>query len=87
MAKIAGITIELNGDTRKLQASFKEVDGQLRNTQKNLKDINKLLKLDPGSTELLTQKQKNLENAIAQTNERLKNLREMQSHVKEGTDE
>ena len=87
MAKIAGITIELNGDTRKLQASFREVDGQLRTTQKNLKDINKLLKLDPKNTELLTQKQKNLENAITETNERLKNLRQLQSKVSEGSQE
>lgn len=87
MAKIAGITIELNGDTRKLQASFKEVDSQLKITQNNLKDINKLLKFNPGNTELLTQKQKNLEAAIKQTSNRLENLREMQSHVAEGSQE
>ena len=43
--RIKGITIEIGGDTSKLQSSLKGVDKQLRETQSNLKDINKLLKL------------------------------------------
>lgn len=62
--RIAGITIEIGGDTSKLQSSLKKVDGSLRQTQNSLRDINKLLKLNPGSTELLTQKQRNLKKAV-----------------------
>lgn len=85
--RIAGITIEIGGDTTKLQTALKGVDRTLKTTQSNLKDINKLLKLDPGNTELLTQKQKNLETAIKSTKERLQELKNAQSQVKEGTEE
>ena len=42
----------------------------------SLKDVNRLLKLDPNNTELLTQKQKLLQSAIQDTSKRLKTLRE-----------
>ena len=62
--RIAGITIEIGGDTSNLQKSLKGVDSQLRKTQSNLKDVNKLLKLDLKNTELLTQKYKALQQEI-----------------------
>ena len=74
--RIKGITIEIGGDTSDLQRSLKEVDKALKTTQNNLKDINKLLKLDPGNTELLKQKQDELKNAIGQTSDRLKTLKD-----------
>lgn len=76
--RIKGITIEVSGDTTKLNDSLKSVDKQLRTTQSNLRDVNKLLKLDPGNTELLTQKQKNLQTAIQSTQDRLKELKSVQ---------
>lgn len=85
--RIAGITIEIGGDTTNLQKSLKSVDSQLKTTQNSLKDINKLLKLDPSNTELLVQKQKNLENAISLTKTRLNELKNAQSGVKEGSEE
>ena len=85
--RIKGITIEIGGDTTKLQTSLKGVDKQLRDTQSTLRDVNKLLKLDPGNTELLTQKQKNLESAISGTKERLEQLKAAQSGVEKGTAE
>ena len=85
--RIAGITIEIGGDTTKLQSSLKKVDGQLRQTQTALKDINKLLKMDPGNVELLRQKQKQLAESIRLTNERLAELKAAQSQVAEGTPE
>lgn len=86
-SRIAGITIEIGGDTTKLQSSLKAVDKQLSATQSNLKDIEKLLKFDPGNVELLTQKQKNLTGAIENTEKRLKELKDAQAGVQEGTDE
>lgn len=85
--RIAGITIEIGGDTTNLQKSLKSVDSQLKTTQNNLKDINKLLKLDPSNTELLAQKQKNLESAISGTKTRLEELKNAQAGVKEGSEE
>lgn len=85
--RIKGITIEIGGDTTKLQSALKGVDKQLRDTQSTLRDVNKLLKLDPANTELLTQKQKNLESAISGTKERLEQLKAAQSGVEKGTAE
>lgn len=76
--RIKGITIEIDGNTTKLNDSLKSVDKQLRTTQNNLRDVNKLLKLDPGNTELLTQKQKDLQTAIQSTQDRLKELKSVQ---------
>ena len=85
--RIAGITVEIGGDTTKLQTALKGVDNQLKGTQRNLKDIEKLLKFSPTNTELLTQKQKNLKQAIAETKDRLTQLKQAQSQVAEGTQE
>ena len=79
--RIAGITIEIGGDTTKLQTALKGVDKQLSQTQSNLKDINKLLKVDPGNVDLLKQKYKNLQSAITQTKDRLKTLKSAQKQA------
>ena len=85
--RIQGITIEIDGNTTKLQQSLKGVDSQLKSTKSNLTDIEKLLKLNPGNVELLTQKQKNLKTAIADTKKRLDELKAAQSGVAKGTNE
>ena len=56
VSRIKGITIEIGGDTTKLQTALKGVNTEIRSTQRELKDVEKLLKLDPGNTELLAQK-------------------------------
>lgn len=86
-SRIKGITIEIGGETTKLQKALGNVDKSLSTTRGNLKDIEKLLKLDPSNTELLTQKQKNLEQAIGDTKDRLNQLKDAQSKIKEGTAE
>ena len=73
--RIKGITIEIGGDTTKLQTALKGVNTEIRNTQSQLKDVEKLLKLDPGNTELLSQKQKLLSQAITETKEKLETLK------------
>lgn len=50
--RIKGITVEIGGDTTKLQTALKGVNGQIRNTQSSLKDVQRLLKLDPTNTNL-----------------------------------
>ena len=73
--RIKGITVEIGGDTTKLQNALKGVNGQIRNTQSALKDVEKLLKLDPTNTTLLAQKQKLLTQAIGETKEKLNTLK------------
>lgn len=74
-SRIQGITIEIGGDTTKLQNALKGVNGQIKSTQLQLKDVNKLLKLDPGNTELLAQKHKLLAEAVSETKEKLATLK------------
>ena len=74
--RIKGITIELNGDSSKLEASLKSVNSEIRNTESKLKDVNKLLKMDPGNTNLLSQKYKTLQQEIGATKEKLNTLKE-----------
>ena len=73
--RIKGITIEIGGDTTKLQTALKGVNTEVRNTQQQLKDVEKLLKLDPSNTELITQKHKLLGKAVAATKEELETLK------------
>ena len=72
--RIKGITISIGGDTTDLQKSLSSVDKSLKNTQDQLRDVNKLLKLDPKNVELMAQKQKLLSDAVKDTKERLETL-------------
>ena len=69
--RIMGITVEIGEYSTKLQTALKGVNGQIKSTQQQLKDVDKLLKLDPGNTELLAQKQKLLADAVGETKEKL----------------
>jgi len=71
---LKGITVEISGDTTGLTKSLNEVNGQIRNTQYELKQTEKLLKLNPENTDLLKQKQELLSDAIQNTNDKLKAL-------------
>ena len=82
-SRIAGITIEIDGNTTKLTKALNDVDKSLRTTQSNLKDVNKLLKMDPGNADLLKQKQELLSRAIADTKSKLDTEREALSQLKE----
>lgn len=73
--RIKGITVEINGDTTKLSKALQSVDKNIKNTQTQLQDVEKLLKLDPKNSELLTQKQKLLGDAVKSTKERLDTLK------------
>lgn len=81
--RIKGITIEIDGNTTKLQDSLKDVNKNLKDTQTQLKDVDKLLKLDPKNIELLAQKQELLGRQTENVSEKLKKLREAQQQMKE----
>lgn len=73
--RIKGITVEIGGDTTKLSKALEGVNKNIRNTQTQLKDVQKLLKLDPSNTELLSQKHKLLADAVKATKEKLETLK------------
>lgn len=73
--RIKGITVEIGGDTTKLQNALKGVNSSIRDTQSQLRDVEKLMKLDPGNTELLAQKHRLLGEAVAGTKEKLETLK------------
>lgn len=80
--RIAGITIEIGGDTTKLQSALKDVNKSLNTTNSGLKDVNKLLKLDPKNVTLLKQKQEYLTKAISDTEAKLKTEKEALKQMK-----
>ena len=81
-SRIKGITVEIGGDTTGLDKALKSVNSSIKTTQSGLKDVSKLLKLDPTNTELLTQKQKLLKDAIGSTKEKLDALKLAQEQAK-----
>ena len=87
--RIQGITVEIGGDTTKLQTALKGVNTEIRNTQSQLRDVDKLLKLDPGNTELLAQKHRLLGDAVKETKEKLETLKtaaeQAEQALKDGT--
>jgi phage-related minor tail protein len=80
--RIKGITIEIDGDTTGLSKALKGVNSDLRTAQNGLRDVDKLLKLDPGNVDLLRQKQGYFNDAITATEEKLKTEREALEQMK-----
>ena len=87
--RIKGITVEIGGDTTKLETSLRSVNTEIKNIESKLKDVNKLLKMDPGNTQLLSQKYKTLQQEIGATKEKLTTLKEAakqaEQALKDGT--
>ena len=82
-SRIKGITVEIGGDVTKLDKALRDVNGSIKNTQDQLKDVERLLKLDPGNTELLAQKQQLLAKAIEDTRKKLETLKEAERQAQE----
>ena len=82
--RIKGITVEIGGDTTGLSKALSGVNKEIKSTQAQLKDVNKLLKLDPTNSELLAQKQKLLTQAVSETKEKLTQLKSVQDQMDAG---
>ena len=67
MAKTKGIIVELGGDATSLNKAISSVSKEARDTQSELKKIERLLKMDPGNVTLLKQKQELLNESISKT--------------------
>lgn len=75
---IKGITIEIDGDTKKLSEALKEPSKASKQLKTDLKNINSALKFDTNNVDLLNQKQTILKSVISNTEEELKLLKEAQ---------
>ena len=73
--KIKGITVEIGGDTQGLKKALSSLNKDINSTQKELNQVNRLLKIDPGNTELLRQKQELLAKSIQDTETKIEALR------------
>lgn len=80
-SRIKGISIEFNGETTGLDKALKSVNDRAAKVGKELKDVERLLKFDPGNTELIAQKQALLSDQIAITTEKLSQLKNAESQV------
>lgn len=81
-AKVRGITIDLGLDASGVASGLKSVNSSLNSTSKELKDIDKLLKLDPGNVTLLAQKHEALQRAVSQTRDKLDLLKKAEEELK-----
>lgn len=80
--RIKGITVEIGGDTTGLDKALKGVNSTIKSTQSSLRDVNRLLKLDPSNAKLLAQKQQLLQKEISETSEKLNALKEADKQAK-----
>ena len=80
---IKGIVVEIGGNVGPLQKALESVNKTIKNTQSELRDVERLLKLDPTNTELLSQKQEKLKTAISATKEKLDALKTAQEQAKQ----
>ncbi|MFD1885577.1 phage tail tape measure protein [Paenibacillus wenxiniae] len=78
---IKGITVTLGADTTALSSALADVNKKSKSLQTELKDIERLLKFDPGNVDLLAQKQRVLQQSIEQTSSKLTQLRSVQQQV------
>ncbi|MBQ6151144.1 MAG: hypothetical protein IJJ03_05765, partial [Mogibacterium sp.] len=78
---IKGICIELNGDTTKLDKALRNVNKETKDVQKKLQEVERALKMDPGNTELIAQKEKLLGQEIDKTKQKLEMLRKADEKV------
>ena len=85
-SRIKGITIEIGANTVQLTEAIRNVDSNLKDTQADLRDVNKLLKLDPGNVQLLAQKQELLQKATAETAEKIRIEKEALAQLKASPD-
>jgi phage-related minor tail protein/phage-related protein len=81
--RIKGITIEIGGDTTALSKALSGVNKEINSTQKQLRDVERLLKLDPGNVTLLEQKQRLLADSVEQTRQKLDSLKSAEKQVQQ----
>lgn len=84
-SRIQGITLEFGADFADVEKGLKELNSTLGKTQSDLRDVDKLLKLDPENTELVAQKQRLLSKAAEDTRKKLQSLKQAQDKMRAAT--
>lgn len=79
--KIRGITVTINGDTTGLGKVLDAAKKQSMGLSKELREVNKALKLNPSSINLLTEKQGILADSVKAAREELKALEAAQGDI------
>lgn len=79
--RVKGIVIEIGGDTTGLDKALQGTNKVINSTQSELKDVNRLLKMDPNNTKLLEQKQRLLARAVEETGNKLATLEDASKQV------
>ena len=82
--KDIGIVINLDGDTQGLDAALKSVDKRSKALNSELREVENLLKFNPGNTDVLAQKQQLLAEQVSNTTKRLDALKQAQAEVEKG---
>lgn len=80
-AKVRGITVTINGDTKGLGKVLDAAKKQSMGLSKELREVNKALKLNPSSITLLSEKQAILADSVRAAREELKTLEAAQADV------
>jgi|GEM_PF-6222131 len=80
---IRGINVVIGANTTALTSALSDVTKKSKDIQSELKQVERLLKLDPTNTQLLTQKQQLLASAVENTKTKLKALKAVQDQIKE----
>lgn len=78
---IKGIVIEIGADTKPLEKALDGVKKKSNDIQDELRQVDRLLKLDPKNTTLVEQKQKLLAEAVSNTSNKLDTLKEAERQV------
>lgn len=78
---IKGICIEFRGNATPLQKAIRQVDSELKKTTKELSNVNKALKFNPGNVDLWRQKQQLLKDKINETTDKLNALKAAQKQM------
>ena len=87
-SRVKGITVKIGGDVSGLDKALEKVNKSINDTQAKLRDVKRLLRLDPGNTELLRQKQELLSKAVGETKDKLEQLKDAEKQLKDsGIDE
>ena len=79
--KISGITIAIGADTTGVTNGLKDIGKQSNSVNSELRDVERLLKLNPSNVELVAQKQQLLSKQVELTTKKLDGLKGAQTDV------
>lgn len=82
--KLQGITIEIGGNTTKLNQELSKSNKEARSLTTEIKSVEKALEMNPGNVDLITKKQKLLKEQIENTKDTLNTLKTAQKQFVDG---